>query len=313
MDINRAPQIEIITSSATLENKAVESETVTVSSLFSDLNLDDTHTATVDWGDGTPAEPATVDQQRGGGLVTATHEYAFGGIYTVTVTVTDDGDLSETATVQAVITGANIVDGVLQIIGTSDRDVVTVNSVGKGESRSIRVHAGFLPRFRDFVADDVDSILIVLCDGDDLASIAGNVDIDATILGGNGDDHITGGSGNDVLVGDLGRDILLGGDGLDVLIGGAGPDRLNGQGDDDLLSGNIFDANDADDDDAITDLLNDVAALQEIGEAWRDGDRDTAVALLTAGQLDDEEEDDLKRSPGNDIYLAINPDRSPKS
>src|SRR5262249_51862452 len=46
----------------------------------------DTHTATVDWGDGTPpvAAPAV------GGHVAATHVYDDNGVYTATVTVTDN-------------------------------------------------------------------------------------------------------------------------------------------------------------------------------------------------------------------------------
>jgi hypothetical protein len=52
----------------------------------------DTHTATVDWGDGT-AEAATVDSDGFAGSVTDSHIYADDGTYTVTVKVCDgDGD-----------------------------------------------------------------------------------------------------------------------------------------------------------------------------------------------------------------------------
>ena len=53
---------------------------------FSDLGQADTHTASINWGDGT-VTPGTVNQQAG--TVSGTHPYADDGTYTVTVTVTD--------------------------------------------------------------------------------------------------------------------------------------------------------------------------------------------------------------------------------
>ena len=64
---------------------------------FSDPDLGDTHTATIDWGDGT-AERAIVDAAAS--TVSAAHVYADSGDYTVTVTVHDAAG----ATAQAVIT-----------------------------------------------------------------------------------------------------------------------------------------------------------------------------------------------------------------
>lgn len=56
---------------------------------FSDRNLRDTHTATVDWGDGSGAQPATVQENNGRGQVGATHTYTGSGEFTIVVTVTD--------------------------------------------------------------------------------------------------------------------------------------------------------------------------------------------------------------------------------
>jgi uncharacterized repeat protein (TIGR01451 family) len=65
---------------------------------FIDPGLADTHTATVDWGDGT-VEAAVVNQEAH--TVSASHVYTAPGTYTVTVSVTDDdgGTGSDTFTV----------------------------------------------------------------------------------------------------------------------------------------------------------------------------------------------------------------------
>ena len=48
-----------------------------------------THTATVDWGDGTSG-PATVDELAGSGTVTASHTYTLAGTFGIEVCVSDD-------------------------------------------------------------------------------------------------------------------------------------------------------------------------------------------------------------------------------
>jgi predicted GH43/DUF377 family glycosyl hydrolase len=57
---------------------------------FDDPGTADTHTATIDWGDGSPVQPGTVTEAGGSGTVAGDHSYADNGAYTVTVCVTDD-------------------------------------------------------------------------------------------------------------------------------------------------------------------------------------------------------------------------------
>ena len=66
---------------------AFEGDPVTVSASFTDAGSGDTHTALVDFGDGTVVA-GTIDPLTG--LVSASHVYTDDGIFTVTISVTDD-------------------------------------------------------------------------------------------------------------------------------------------------------------------------------------------------------------------------------
>ncbi len=66
-----------------------EGTTVNLAATFTDADVDDTHTATIDWGDASGLEPGTVTEAGGAGMVDGSHVYADNGVYTVTVTVND--------------------------------------------------------------------------------------------------------------------------------------------------------------------------------------------------------------------------------
>lgn len=104
-------------------------------------------------------------------------------------------------------------------------------------------------------------------DGDDIVNMAGT--IDATILGGAGDDFLTGspdfdsidgGSGNDFIFGLAGNDDLYGGEGSDLIVGGVGADRMYGQTGADTLVWNPGDGNDLFEGGEGTDILQFVGA-----------------------------------------------------
>ena len=109
---NADPVIVSLDTSAPGVGDVAEGEIVTVFGTFTDVGTLDSHTASIDWGDGT-ATQATIDEADGSGTIAGEHAYAAGGSYTVTVTLTDDDTGQDTQTADAVVTGVGVVDGVL--------------------------------------------------------------------------------------------------------------------------------------------------------------------------------------------------------
>jgi acetyl esterase/lipase len=147
-----------------------------IEAAVSDPGLTDTHTASVDWGDGT-IEPAEIEQGAGSATVLAGHDYAVPGSYDVTLTVTDD-DGGRDGWSRSVVVGCTIVGtpGKDRLVGTDGDDIIC----GLGGNDIIHGRAG----------DDI-------------------------LYGGDGNDDLLGEQGKDVLVGGPGRDRALGGKGRD--------------------------------------------------------------------------------------------------
>lgn len=83
---NRPPSIGSMT---TTTDPVATGTPVVMSATYSDPGSNDTHTASVSWGDTTTSPAAS------GGTVTASHSYAAAGVYTVCLTATDDDGASD--------------------------------------------------------------------------------------------------------------------------------------------------------------------------------------------------------------------------
>ncbi|MEZ6039741.1 MAG: PKD domain-containing protein [Planctomycetaceae bacterium] len=350
-EINTAPEIITVTTDATMADKALPGETVALTATFTDSDAGDTHSATIDWGDGTTSAGA-VNQLTG--VVTGNHQYSTGGLFRVTVQITDLADQSDSGSTTSIVTGVRVTaDGVLEIIGTSGKDIVNVQETGRRRRRnsdSVQVVANFDVQrghggsdggsdggrdrgaevFR-FDADSVTSIHIVLCEGDDQATIGSggsdggsdcgsdggsdrDLDIPALIEGGGGDDRLTGGRAADILIGGLGNDRISGGSGDDIILGGDGKDDLRGGNGNDLMVSDAWAY------DAVLD------ALDAVHQEWTDGSltyeqkRDHLTGTTAGGHngaylfnsmtlATDGERDTIRGDRGRDLFFAFSHDR----
>src|SRR5258706_869645 len=96
---NAPPRVGPLTGAA--EPVAVGTQ-LTLGAQLSDPGTADTHTAIVDWGDGTVA-PAAVQESFGVGTLTAIHAYSAAGVYRVGATVTDDDGGAASAALEALV------------------------------------------------------------------------------------------------------------------------------------------------------------------------------------------------------------------
>jgi hypothetical protein len=96
---NVAPSVDGITGPA--DPQAVGTS-VGLTASFSDDGIPDTHTATIDWGDGNTT-PASVSGGGASGTATGSHTYSMAGVYTVRVTVTDDDGGSGSRDYQSIV------------------------------------------------------------------------------------------------------------------------------------------------------------------------------------------------------------------
>jgi hypothetical protein len=321
---NVAPAITNFASDSPITDKAFEGEVVNISGTFTDPGTFDTHTAVVNWGDGSPPEMINLSENNGSGVVSGSHIYTSGGIFTATLTLSDDDGGVAVETTTIVVSGVGVNGGVLQIVGTSSNENMIVTKT----STHYSVTATFLPNppHRSFAIDAVQSIHILGCEGDDNIVITPTVSIPTLIEGGSGNDTITGGSGEDVILGGSGNDSIKAGAGNDVVVGAGGVDWIEGGSGRDVLIGG--DGNDTLAGLAGDDLLiagatlydEDLSILDSIFREWKSENSYTVrIQNLLSGTgtylngialqvgvtvFDDDDEDVLSGGSELDWYFA---------
>lgn len=137
---NVAPTVGVISAPVALVQV---NSAITASASFTDPGVPDTHTANWKWGDGTTSA-GTVTETNGSGSVTRSHVYTAAGVYTVTLTVTDDDGGSGQSVFQFVVVfdpSAGFVTGGGWINSPAGAYAPDVSLIGKA-------NFGFVSRYR---------------------------------------------------------------------------------------------------------------------------------------------------------------------
>lgn len=288
---NVDPVVVDVTTTTANVGDSQAGDTITLHARLTDASTLDSHTALIDWNDGTTS---VVEIPANGGVAdfAVDHVYQTAGIYQVSLTVTDDdGGTGESRDTVAFVTGVRVTDdGELQIIGTDRNDIISTSKRRSTLTVFARLdRRNSIIRFR---AADIRSIRVNLGDGNDRLFIdrewaiptsvdagdgndsvmtgPGNDHVDGgegndhiwtgggddLIQAGGGDDRVWAGAGNDIVNGGAGNDLIFGGWGRDILIGGLGRDWIHGGPGENLLIGGT------------TDHDTDNRALRMIRKEW---------------------------------------------
>jgi hypothetical protein len=170
---NAPPVLTSFGTSASTVGSAKIGQSVSVSGLFTDLGVQDVHSAVIDWGDGSKTSGASMSESNGSGSLAASHSYTTGGVFTIKITLSDGKD-SVTSTATAYVTGARVVGGVLQVVGTAGADKVQVSRQGN----SLRIKGDFLPGgSMSFDQAGVSQVVMYLGAGANDVNVTGNVGV----------------------------------------------------------------------------------------------------------------------------------------
>ena len=124
---NDAPVVDDLSSDHDSTCNSSADGAVAINGAFSDVDLFDTHTVTVDWGDGSDPDQDNIIGETLTGVdqsndtFEGSHTYESGGAFVITLTVDDGHGGSDTLTKTAFTQGTGLVGRTLYVIGTAGR------------------------------------------------------------------------------------------------------------------------------------------------------------------------------------------------
>lgn len=216
--------------------------TFTLSTSVAGLPANTLFSYAIDWdGDG------TVDQiVNGPSGATVAHSYATGGLYTIKMTATVNGQTSAGVSLATTILTflsfqadpGDPTKLALVVDGTAGADTIIL-SAATGNGVTVSMNGTTVGTFAPSGGTAFGHVIVNAGDGNDVVRLTGGLTVSALLFGGNGNDTLDalGSVTANALQGGSGNDILTGGAGNDVLIGGLGADTVNGSGGDDIVIG----------------------------------------------------------------------------
>ena len=191
---------------------------------FEDVNLQDHYLASIDWGDGTPVETIELGSSR---MFNASHPYTKPGKHLATIKLTDQStELSTYATTEFYVGGTAISEGHLQIIGSDQRDQITVIVEPKYTTVVNRIGSGRTTKQR-FSTKDFSKVYIATFDADDFINVVGGFSIPTQIESGRGNDYVQSGRGASSIEDLFGNNRIFAGSAADVIRTGLGNDEIH--------------------------------------------------------------------------------------
>ncbi len=132
----------------TVSSPVGTSTPATLSANFTDVGTNDTHSATIDWGD-TSSSAATITETNGSGSLSGSHTYALSGTYTVTVTLQDDDGGTSVHTAQVIVNGAPTANAGGPYVGTEGSTTALAGTASDPENDPLTTNWSFTPTGTD--------------------------------------------------------------------------------------------------------------------------------------------------------------------
>ena len=140
--VNNTPPI---LGSITLSTNPIQINTTTTATAnFTDSGVLNTHTASWNWGDGTTSI-GTVTESNGNGSVSKEHIYTASGVYTITLTLTDNHGGSATSTYEFV----SVYDAAAGWVSGSKEFTSPIGAVTGNASATGKANFGFQAKYQN--------------------------------------------------------------------------------------------------------------------------------------------------------------------